>query len=317
MSPLGLPSWRRHALTHAGSFWGVFDAGLSSLGTFLLGAAIARNSSVTEFGAFGVVFSIYLIVQGFGRTFYGQPQVLRQRADADDRRLPQHFFLLALAYSLSALVTLVVTAFFVLPDTIYAATLTLSICLPGLALQDAFRYSLFARQDAKSATLSDATWLIAQLVATGTLMAAGHATSHTLLLAWGITAWSGVLLNPRKWSWNFFTTLGTWSKQHLALSAVLSLEFVGQAAGTAAIPIAVSLVEGLAAAGTLRGGQLLFAPVVLISTGLTMTTIPQAMSLAHVPGRLLTLMVNQTKFVVLVTAVATARFFVYPDLWGE
>ena len=98
---------------------------------------------------------------------------------------------------------------------------------------------------------------------------------------------------------------------------MLSLEFVGQAAGTAAIPIAVSLVEGLAAAGTLRGGQLLFAPVVLISTGLTMTTIPQAMSLAHVPGRLLTLMVNQTKFVVLVTTVETLRFFVYPDLWGE
>src|SRR5207248_2243466 len=63
--------------------WGVADQGLSSFLNLAVGALVARAVSPASFGAFGLMFSTYLIVLGACRALVAEPLVVRFSAQED------------------------------------------------------------------------------------------------------------------------------------------------------------------------------------------------------------------------------------------
>jgi len=87
--PAGCPLYLRlvlgrRVIQRAG--WSFADQALNSGTNFALSVVIARNVGAAEFGAFGLVFSCYLLAVGFTRAVAGEPLLVRASVgDADER----------------------------------------------------------------------------------------------------------------------------------------------------------------------------------------------------------------------------------------
>src|SRR4026209_149464 len=69
-------------LSRAG--WGLADQALSSLTNFALGVFVARTVGIEEFGAFSLVFAVYLLVMSVCREFPMEPLQIRYSGTPDN-----------------------------------------------------------------------------------------------------------------------------------------------------------------------------------------------------------------------------------------
>ena len=83
---------------------------------------------------------------------------------------------------------LVLAAAGVLDGTARLAFLALGLTLPGLLLQDSWRFSFFALGHGGHAFLNDTIWTIVLLPALVILRKTGHANVFWFVIAWGATA---------------------------------------------------------------------------------------------------------------------------------
>src|SRR3954467_2589038 len=63
--------------------WGLLDQGLSSATNFGGSVLAARVLSTEDFGAFAVVFSLYLVALGLSRSWTSEPLIVRFAAETD------------------------------------------------------------------------------------------------------------------------------------------------------------------------------------------------------------------------------------------
>ena len=70
------------------------------------------------------------------------------------------------------------------------------LTLPGLMLQDSWRYSFFALGRGGHAFLNDTIWAVTLLPALVFLRATGHADVFWFIFAWGATAAIGAAVGP-------------------------------------------------------------------------------------------------------------------------
>ena len=268
--------------------WGVADQGISSLTNFAFGILVARTLGLEAFGAYGLAFAAYLIVVGLSRAITAQPLLIRfSGVPLDDwRRGSAAASGTALLIGLVAVPLAIVIAL-ITDGSLRAAFTGLALVLPGLLVQDAWRYSFFANSRGRSAFLNDLVWTVVQLAAFVTVVSLGEATVFWAVLAWGgaatLAAAFGAIqarLLPRP------LQARAWWHEHRDLLPSYIGEFAAYTLSGQLMLYAIGWIAGLGAVGALRGAQVLLGPIHVIVQGAYLVAVPEAVRfLRSDPGR--------------------------------
>jgi O-antigen/teichoic acid export membrane protein len=261
--------------------WGIADQAVSSLTNFAVAAVAARAVAPRAFGAFSVALAAYVFVMWLGRALVSEPLVVRfTTADADARRRAGAEALGAaiVVGALTGVVMLAAGA--LLAGTLGAVVAAMAVCLPALLAQDAYRYLLMAEGRTWSAAWNDTIWFGTQTVLVATLLATGHATAVTLVLAFGVGAAAAAVGGARQA--HVIPALGRshgWLRDHRDLGVPFAIELVAvNGVGQVAL-VLVAVVAGVVAVGELRAAILLLSPPTVLFSGLFLCAIPEAVRL--------------------------------------
>ena len=158
-----------------------------------------------------------------------------------------------------------------------AALLGLGLTLPGLLLQDSWRFAFFSAGKGRLAFVNDLIWAVALVPAIAVVVVSGHASVGWLMLAWGGTACSAAVVGafqgrrvPRP------TESVRWLRQHRDLAIRYLGESLSLSSASQIRLYGLAAIAGLAAAGSLRAAELLAAPLNTAIMGIAMMAVPEA-----------------------------------------
>ncbi len=262
---------------------GLVDQSVSSLTNFVAAVLVARAMPPAEFGAFSVAFAAYLVPLGVSRALGSEVLVVRFAAESPENRRrgvqasAGSALLVALAASACSLVGAASTS-----GPLQRTLLALAVTLPGLLVQDAWRYAFFLQGRGGKAALNDLVWALGLFPALIVLTGAGALSSSVAFLTWGGSGTVAALVGtiqartlPRP------GRAPAWWRAHRDLGPRYVGEFVAFGAYQLSV-LAVSAVAGLGAAGALRAGQLLMGPITVLFAGVGLVAIPEAARLAAI-----------------------------------
>lgn len=264
--------------------WGVADQALSSLTNFAVGVFVARNLGPAEFGAFSLAFATYLFALNGSRGLATDPLVVRfSGVPAASWRQAA-----AAATGTAAVVGTVVGAGCVLAavlldNAVGSAFLALGLMLPGLLLQDSWRYAFFAAGRGRDAFLNDLVWAVCLGPFIAAVMVSGHVHVQWFVFAWGAAAMVAGLVGavqadllPR------LSLVHRWHRTHRDLGIRYLSENMSFSAASQFRLYGLGAIAGLAEVGALRAAELLLGPVNLIIMGIgSLMAIPEAARLAN------------------------------------
>jgi O-antigen/teichoic acid export membrane protein len=240
---------------------------------------VARSLGAEEFGAFSLAFATYLIVRNASQGLASDPLVVRHSGAED---LIPWRTATAKATGMAITIGLITGAACVvvggqLDGSTRAAFLALGISLPGLLLQDTWRYAFFSLGRGGHAFGNDLVWAIALLPLLPGAAATGRSGVFWFVLAWGLSATLAAVIGgiqarvvPRpaesvSWLVKHRDLAPRYLVENLTLSGAAQLRIYG-----------LSIVAGLAAVGTLRAAELLLGPFSVITKGIGMIGVPEA-----------------------------------------
>jgi hypothetical protein len=151
------------------------------------------------------------------------------------------------------------------------------LTLPGLLLQDSWRFAFFAGGKGAQALVNDLVWGLALVPAMLVMVVTGHSTVGWFMLAWGgsagLAAAGGMVqarLIPR------VTDAVHWLSKHRDLAPRYLGESLSQTGAGQLRLYALAAIAGLAAAGALRAAELLLGPMNTIIMGIALMAVPEA-----------------------------------------
>jgi O-antigen/teichoic acid export membrane protein len=161
--------------------------------------------------------------------------------------------------------------------TTRAGFLALGLTLPGLLLQDSWRFSFFAAGRGLQAFLNDLIWAAVLVPALVLLRLAGHADVFWFVFAWGAAAAVAAAAGPLQ-ARVIPRLPGTreWLSRTRDLGLRYLLEGTSNSAGTQLRNYAVGLILGLAALGYVQASTTLMGPFMVIFFGMGLVTLPEA-----------------------------------------
>lgn len=261
--------------------WVLLDQGLSSLTNFGLSVLVLRAVGVKEFGAFTVAITTYFLALYLCRALAGDSQLMRHShvSTADAGEATRAATGVALVVGLAGALVLVMVAG-LLGGLVGSALLPLAFVLPGLLVQDAWRYAFFARGAPFQAFLNDLTWAIAQLALVGWVSVSAARGVGLYVLAWGAAATIAAMVGavqartvPRP------GLTRSWLSSNRDLGPRLAAEI-----GIALIAwqlsfYAVGALAGLAALGTLNAARVVLGTFNAVALGATGFAVPEGVAL--------------------------------------
>jgi O-antigen/teichoic acid export membrane protein len=259
--------------------WGLADQMMSSLSNAAVSLYVARELGATEFGAFSIAYVTYSFVLNASRGLATDPLLVRFSHAEDSvwrravRRCTATATFVGLVLGICALV-----AAMVFGGTTRVAFIALGVTLPGLMLQDSWRYSFFAAGKGSRAFVNDTIWTVTLGVALEGLRLWGHhQTVFWFVLLWGLSANLAALcgivqarLVPR------FSEVGEWLAQTRDLGSRYLIENTATSGSGQLRVYAVGFVAGLTAVGYVQEGSLLMGPFFVIFMGISLVTVPEA-----------------------------------------
>jgi hypothetical protein len=278
------PPWRlpRRSQAVGQLGWGLGDQALSSLTNFALNLLVARQVGVDQLGVFSLVFATYLLALGVSRSLNSDALAVRYRAadqpawrEATARAAGGALGLGLVAGAACAL------AGWVAGGLLGQALLVLGLWLPGLLLQDVWRFAFVARGRSAQAFLNDLVWTLVLAAALAVLLAGGGGSVLAFELAWAgaaaVAAAAGIA-QARLLPWPP-NPLGWW-RRHRDLNLRYLGEFLTIGAVSQLNSYGISAVAGLAAVGALRAGEILVGPVYVLFMGGNMIAVAEGARLA-------------------------------------
>jgi O-antigen/teichoic acid export membrane protein len=270
--------WRlvRHAIRRLG--WGVADQAMSSISNFAVNIYIARTLGAAEYGAFGLAYVTYGFMLNASRGLATDPLLVR----FSGTHPPIWRRAVASCTGTATVVGLVVGtcalgAAWLLSGTTSQAFLALGLTLPGLMLQDCWRYSFFALGRGSQAFLNDTIWTVTLLPALVLLRENGHAGVFWFVFAWGATATVAAAIGslqarviprlPRTWEW-------LW--RHRDLGPRYLAEGTANSASTVLRNYGLGFLLGLMSLGYIQAASTLMGPFMVIFFGMGLVTLPEA-----------------------------------------
>ncbi len=263
--------------------WNLGDQILSAASNVLLSIVVARSVDKHVFGAFAIAFVVFGVGIALARSIVGQPLQIRYAAAppaAQHAALGRaHGLAVVLGLAGGALCAL---ASIPLSGSLSQALLALSICLPGLLLQDSQRLTFFAIGKSWGAVVIDVVWTVVQFAALAILISTGHTSIDKLILAWGASAALAALVGsvmlrvvPRIGAWL------AWLREVKDLIRYLLAEYI---LGLGASQISVLLVGVIAApqaVGAIRAAQTLLGPLNILGGACFNFTVPEIARRTH------------------------------------
>ena len=261
------PSWRRRLA------WGFVDQALSSLTNLLAAVYAARFLTPIGFGAFGIGFALYLMALGVSRGFTSEVVVLHSGSEEEMpfRTAARNASGACLAIAL--VVTALLSLFSVIgPASLTSVTAMLSLLMPGLLLQDLWRYVLTMRGNTRSAAMNDLVWFIGMVTALAVLR---PNTPSVVVLCWGgptiLCAAVGIFQAHCLPS---IRNAYSWVSDNRGIGSKYTLEFLLTAANGAVLTLTSGWFLGLRDVGGLRGAMVLLGPLNFLYLGLALQAIP-------------------------------------------
>lgn len=292
------------------------DQAIAGASNVLIAVLAARLLSVSAFGFFGLVFLVYVMVQGVARALVCDPLLVHPE-EAAARRGEIIGTSCVLGLGLAGVVLLAGLAGQLWDGRLGDALLVLALFLPLLVFQDLGRYLAFATQRPGSAVVLDGTWLVLQFAAVGALFA-----TDTHSLAWFIAAWAGSgaaagLLLFRQHGLREVRVGLSWLRYTWPFSWRYLISYVATQGAALGASGGVGAIAGPKALGGLQGATLLVRPFVTVQVAAIAASVGEVARSVGEQARL-------RRFVVKVTAVVTAMalvnavvLLVLPDAAGE
>ena len=299
--------------------WGLADQAVTSLVSFIVGIVVARSLGALEFGAFSLAWVTYGVVVNISRGLATDP--LAVRFTGVER--PIWRTAVASASGMAIAVGLVTGAVcaatgVVLGGGTGSAFIALGVVLPGLMLQDSWRFAFFVSGQGGKAFVSDITWALAlvpllYLVSrdpsvTGFVLAWGGAGVFAALVS-GLQA--GIM--PR------VTQARRWLREHRDLSLRYLTENLTLSGAYQLRMYGLGAIAGVAAVGTVRGAEMLLGPFFIVLSGVGLVAVPEAARVLRRSVRALPIFCLLLGGAQAVAALAWGMMllFALPDAWGH
>ncbi|MGY0056763.1 hypothetical protein ACWY4P_09390 [Streptomyces sp. LZ34] len=267
--------------------WGLADQAASSVSNFVVGIYVARSLGVTAFGVFSLAWVTYGVVLNVSRGLATDPLVVRFSGVADTswRGAVARSTGTALGVG-AALGAACLVVGLGLGGRVGPAFAALGVMLPGLLLQDAWRFSFFAAGTGRKAFVNDVVWGVALVPAM--VVAARVGSVAAFVLAWGasatVAAGYGYIqsgIRPR------MTEARGWLREQRDLGYRYLVENVSLSGASQLRAYGLGAIVGVGAVGAVRGAELLLGPFLAVLMGLSLVTVPEAARvLRQAPHRL-------------------------------
>ncbi len=267
--------------------WGLGDQAVSSLTNFAVGLYVARSLGTFAFGIFSLAWVTYGVVLNISRGLATDPLMVRFSAVPEARWRSGVASAAGTAIGVgfaTGVVSLV--AGLAAGGPLGNAFVALAAVLPGLLLQDAWRFAFFAHGAGKKAFVNDCVWGVALLPAL--YVAAQIHTVVAFVLAWGISGavaalygWfqTGILPHPRE--------MFGWLRTQRDLSVRYLVENVSNSGASQLRAYGLGAIAGITAVGAVRGAEQLLGPFLALLMGLSLVTVAEgARVLQRAPHRL-------------------------------
>ncbi len=180
------------------------DQCVSSLSNFVVGVAVARVVGVSGFGAYALVYSVWLVVAALHRSLITDPMSIENDVQKDDADFHVRVGLAAemwLGLASAVVFALVGVVLLVLGQTQFGVCfLGLAPWLPCLLAQDYWRWISFMRRQPEKALANDIVFGVVQLVVFVALVLVGFHSTLVAIGAWGVGALAGALYGLRQFS---------------------------------------------------------------------------------------------------------------------
>jgi O-antigen/teichoic acid export membrane protein len=166
--------------------------------------------------------------------------------------------------------------------------LALGLTLPGLMLQDSWRYAFFALGRGSQAFLNDTVWAVGLLPAIVFLRLTGNKNVFWFVFAWGAAAGLAAAVGPRQARViPRLTGIKEWVSRHRDLGPRYVAENTVGSASSQLRTYGIGLILGLAAVGIVQAANTLMGPVTILFLGMSLIAIPEGARVLHrSPGRL-------------------------------
>ncbi|MDQ1015657.1 hypothetical protein [Streptomyces afghaniensis] len=267
--------------------WGLADQAASSVTNFAVGIYVARSLGLAAFGVFSLAWVTYGVVLSVSRGLATDPLVVRFSG------VPDTSWRVAVARSsgtaLGVGAAIGAACLVVGPGLggrVGPAFACLGVMLPGLLLQDAWRYAFFAAGTGRKAFVNDLVWGVALVPAM--VVAARVGSVAAFVLAWGASATVAAVygcfqsgIRPR------MTGAREWLREQRDLSYRYLVENVGVSGASQLRAYGLGAIAGVGAVGAIRGAELLLGPFLAVLMGLSLVTVAEAARvLRRAPHRL-------------------------------
>jgi O-antigen/teichoic acid export membrane protein len=302
--------------------WGVADQILSSLTNFALSVILARAVGSAGLGSFTIVFTAYTTALGISRAATSEPLMVRFSA-------PPHLAwrdgtAQATGAALLAGVFLgccCLAAAWLVGGPLDRPFMALGLTLPGLLVQDCWRYAFFARGQGFRAFANDLVWTLTLIpVLYALLRSDPDSMTWLAVLGWGGTATAaalfgayqaGVLPAPRR--------ALKWVRSEGHLIWRFMGEFAALGGAGQLIVYAIGVAAGLAALGAFRAGYILFGPIQVLYLGVSAIAVPELVRALETSGRRRLLWISRLLSITLISAVVLWGVVVLalPDSFGR
>ena len=263
--------------------WGAGDQAFSSLTNFALGVAVARVVSPEDFGAFSIAFATFTVSLGLVQAITSDVVTVRLSAGSESEWREGTASATGTAIVIGILTGLACTIFgLVVSGSLGRAVLLLGPAMPGLLLQDTWRYAFFALGKPAWAFTNDLLWAIVLFPLLGALVWTGRGSMAWFMFAWEASALaaavygiqqSGIIPRPmraRRW----------WADQRDFIFPFLG-EFAALRASNQIATYAIAAIGGLAAAGAIRGAFILLNPLNVFLMGFRNVVVPEGVRLVR------------------------------------
>ncbi|MFE3096166.1 hypothetical protein ACFXG1_20380 [Streptomyces sp. NPDC059248] len=267
--------------------WGLADQAVCSMTNFAVGIYVARSLGLAAFGVFSLAWVTYGVMLGVSRGLATDPLVVRFSGvpEASWRAAAARSSGTALAVG-AVVGAVCLAAGLSVGGDLGLAFACLGVVLPGLLLQDAWRYSFFAAGTGRKAFANDLLGAVALVPAM--VVAARVGSVAAFVIAWGaaaaVAAGYGCLqsgIRPR------VTGARDWLRAHRDLGYRYLVENAGISGAAQLRAYGLGAIVGVGAVGVIRGAELLLGPFLAVLMGLSLVTVPEAARvLRQAPHRL-------------------------------
>ncbi|MGW1951432.1 hypothetical protein ACWCPI_01510 [Streptomyces sp. NPDC001920] len=267
--------------------WGLADQAASSMTNFAVGIYVARSLGLAAFGVFSLAWVTYGVVLSVSRGLATDPLVVRFSGVPDwswrGAVARSSGTALGVGAAVGGACAVVGLA---LGGAVGPAFVCLGVMLPGLLLQDAWRYSFFAAGDGRKAFVNDLVWGLALVPAM--VVAARVGSVAAFVLAWGASAAVAAVygcfqsgIRPRS------TGAREWVREHRDLGYRYLVENTSVSGASQLRAYGLGAIVGVSAVGVIRGAELLLGPFLAVLMGLSLVTVAEAARvLRRAPHRL-------------------------------